>query len=121
MNDMLWSFWTFYITILLSTLGLFMSVIVTTEGVFGDLMFIATPGLLLIYMVLFCAIGQHVKDSVAEVQVAAYDCEWYAAPIPFRKLVLMLLIRCSRESTMDARPFFDMDFVLLAKVGMFDC
>lgn len=97
-------------------LGLFVSVVMALGSIMDNFSFITMPLFLFAYLALFCTIGQHVKDSAAEVREAAYDCEWYAAPIPFRKLILMLLIRCGRESKMDAKPFFEMDFELLMKV-----
>lgn len=94
-----------------------MSVVITADSVMEDVMFIAVPVFILLYLFLFSAIGQHVKDSVAEVEKAAYNCNWYDASIPFRKLVLMLLIRCNVESKFEAKPFFEVDLVLVSKVG----
>lgn len=116
MNDLLWSFWTAFIILQLYTLGLSVSVIMTMDSIKEHMGLVIAPVFLLSNLVLLCVVGQNVKDSVAEVQDAAYNCEWYSAPIPFRKLILMLLIRCGRESKLEAKPFFEMDFVLLMKV-----
>lgn len=118
MNDILWSFWTLYISLLFYTLGFFAAIVLTVESVMEDLSYVTVPAFLLIYLALFCAIGQHVKDSAAEVGKAAYNCQWYEAPLPFRKLVLMLLIRSTVEVKLDAKPFFEMDYVLFKKVGV---
>lgn len=50
-------------------------------------------------------------------RVAIYECDWYSAPIPFRKLVLNVLTRCSHETLFRANPFYDLDLLLLTRVG----
>lgn len=52
-------------------------------------------------------------------RVAIYECDWYSAPIPFRKLVLNVLTRCSHETLFRANPFYDLDLLLLTRVGYF--
>lgn len=49
-------------------------------------------------------------------EVAIYDCEWYSAPPRFRKLMLMFMIRCKRPTTVEAKPFYQLNFALLMKV-----
>lgn len=52
-------------------------------------------------------------------EVAIYDCDWYSAPPAFRKLVLMFMIRCKKPITVQARPFYAMNFSLLTRVSGF--
>lgn len=116
MNGVMWTFWTLYITLTLYTMGLFLSVIVTMDSIKKDLSLVTEPVILLVYQALFCAIGQHLRDSAAMIEEAAYGCNWYLASIKFRKMILMLLIRSQRETIMDAKPFFELNFALFAKV-----
>lgn len=44
------------------------------------------------------------------------ECDWYSAPIPFRKLVVNVLIRCTHETLFRASPFYDVDLLLLTRV-----
>lgn len=117
LNELIWSYWMLYIALMFSTLGLYVSIIVRAGSIKEDLAFLTVSLYMFIYLALFCTIGQHVQDSSLELRAAAYECEWYAAPVPFRKLILLLLIRCGRPSKLSC-PFFEMNFVLLGKVGL---
>lgn len=47
---------------------------------------------------------------------AIYECNWYTAPIPFKKLVYMFMIRCKKPITVAAEPFYKLNFALLTRV-----
>lgn len=51
-------------------------------------------------------------------QVGIYECDWYTAPIPFQKLVLNVLTRCTRDKIFQASPFYDLDLQLLTRVNI---
>lgn len=63
-------------------------------------------------------IPQHIFQA-DQVQIGVYDGDWYSAPIPFRKLVLNVLTRCSRDTLFSASPFYDLDLLLLTRVSVF--
>lgn len=52
-----------------------------------------------------------------QVEVAIYDCDWYSAPLPFRRLVLMFMVRCKKPITVRAKPFYTMNLLLLSRVS----
>lgn len=60
---------------------------------------------------------QNKQFQADEVRFGIADCDWYSAPIPFRKLVLNVLTRCTREVNFRASPFYDLDLVLLTRVS----
>lgn len=50
-------------------------------------------------------------------EVAIYDCDWYSAPIAFRKMVLMFLIRCHKPTLVHAKPFYELNLAQLTNVS----
>lgn len=50
-------------------------------------------------------------------EVAIYDCDWYSAPLPFKRLVLMFMVRCKKPITVRAKPFYTMNLLLLSRVS----
>lgn len=53
-----------------------------------------------------------------ELRYGIYNCDWYSAPIPFRKLVLNVLTRCTKDTIFEAYPWYVLDFELLKRVGL---
>lgn len=49
---------------------------------------------------------------------AIYECDWYSSPLPFKKLVLMFLIRCRKPIIVHAKPFYQLNLALLAHVRL---
>lgn len=49
-------------------------------------------------------------------ETAIYECDWYSSPMPFKKLVLMFLIRCRKPIIVHAKPFYQLNLALLAHV-----
>lgn len=50
-------------------------------------------------------------------EIAAYDCNWLSGSLEFKKLLLMFLIRCQKPIIVEARPFYLLNFMLLARVS----
>ena len=49
---------------------------------------------------------------------ALYNCNWVDAPPKIRKLVLLLMIKATPPSLIEGRPFYAMNFDLLANVSI---
>lgn len=49
-------------------------------------------------------------------EVAIYECNWYSAPLQFKKLLLMFMLRCRKPVIVRGKPFYKLDLELLARV-----
>lgn len=126
-----------YFWLSFTTLGIFAAVILSMGSILKSWQMFFLPVYLFSFTVSFCVIGQHLKDSVCffnswcivflintikdlqadEVRVGIYECDWYSAPIPFRKLVLNVLTRSTKDTLLSASPFYDVDLLLLTRVS----
>lgn len=142
-NDINSTFFLVYVLSMFGIISLFVAVSFMMHSAFEVVTFLFFPANLYCVAGIICALGQSVMDSVRscqwlsfiyaeelltpnlvlalnqahEMEVAMYDCDWYSAPPPFRKLILMFMIRCKRATTVEAKPFYRLNFALLMKVS----
>lgn len=96
--------------------GLLIGVSFTMDSVLEKTIYLAYPFNLLAIVTLLCNLGQAMLDASQGLEAAVYECDWYSAPRPFKKLVLMFLIQCQQPIGIDAKPFYKFDLMLLARV-----
>ncbi|XP_066581926.1 odorant receptor coreceptor-like [Prorops nasuta] len=65
---------------------------------------------------LTCLPGQLLIDHSSDVQMAATKLEWYKLPEKSKKLLLTVIIRCSRPSKFVVAKMFTMNNQLLSKI-----
>ena len=54
---------------------------------------------------------------LTELEVAIYNCEWYSAPIPFKKMVLQFMAGFTTTLGINAEHYYPtFDLMFLAKV-----
>lgn len=127
-----------FITITIHTSGYFVANLVDSESFLEALSFISFPLWMFCYISTFCVLGEIVRDSVGvllenpqeyisykamiqfkahKVTEAVYFCCWYSSPIGLQKLLLMFLTECQRETIINVKPFFVLNFKLMTKVN----
>lgn len=50
--------------------------------------------------------------------MAIYECNWYDAPIIFRKMIIMFQIRMQTPVVVHAKPFYELNFAQLGIVSL---
>lgn len=56
-------------------------------------------------------------SKINELEVAIYNCEWYSASIPFKKMLLQFMTGFTTTQGIHAEPYYPtFDLMLLAKV-----
>lgn len=116
--------------------GLLLAVSITLESTWSRVIYLGYPLNLVLAATMICSLGQYLGDSVSvpfshlvaplilvcifkchELEVAIYNCGWYGAPVPFRKLILQFMTQFTTTLGIDAEPFYpNFNLMLLAKV-----
>lgn len=115
-NEILSVYMNAFVTLVYTTMGMIIALVASLDSAWEGVQFIFFP--LYQYMILatFCYLGQHVMDAGDACQEAIYECEWTSAPNRFKVMVQLFIHRCVIPITVDAKPFYELNFTLLTKV-----
>lgn len=103
------------------SMSCFVLIVLADQGIIFIVKNLLYPFFAFTVLLIWCVVGQLLLNQTSVLSNSLYDCNWMDAPLKFKKILLLFMLRSQRHLEIDAKPFYEANLFMFTNVGVKLC